>query len=119
MKLVVAIDGNNVSRHFGHCQAFKFFTIENKEITGSEAVPNPGHKKGFLPVFLGEHGADVVVSGGMGQGAIDIFNERGIDVITGAQGDADAVAKAYIEGTLVSTGSVCHEHQHHGTCGEH
>ncbi|MEM5818796.1 MAG: dinitrogenase iron-molybdenum cofactor, partial [Desulfitobacterium hafniense] len=24
----------------------------------------------------------------------------------------------YLKGTLKSTGSVCHDHQHHGECGE-
>ena len=119
MKLVVAVDGNNVSRHFGHCQAFKFFTIEDGEIKGTETIANPGHKKGFLPLFLDEQGANLVISGGMGQGAVDIFNSKGIDVITGAQGDADQVAKSYIAGTLVSTGSICQEHHHSDSCGEH
>ena len=70
-------------------------------------------------LFRSDHGANVVVSGGMGGGAINIFNEKGIDVITGASGSVDDIAKSYIEGTLVSTGSVCHEHQHAGECGEH
>lgn len=47
-------------------------------------VPNPGHRPGFLPVFLVEKGVKVIISGRMGQGAIDIFNEKGIEVITDA-----------------------------------
>lgn len=119
MKLAIATDANMVSRHFGHCEGFTMFEIEGKEIKNKEFIVSPGHKKGFLPVFLNDHGANVVVSGGMGGGAINIFNEKGIDVITGASGNVDDIAKSYIEGTLVSTGSVCHEHQHAGECGEH
>jgi predicted Fe-Mo cluster-binding NifX family protein len=49
----------------------------------------------------------------MGGGAIDIFNERNVEVITGASGNARLAAEQYIKGELKSTGSVCHQHQHH------
>lgn len=57
-------------------------------------------------------GVNVIISGGMGGGAIDIFNEKGIEVIIGASGNAKVAAEAYLKGLLKSTGSVCHEHQH-------
>lgn len=119
MKIALATDNNMVSRHFGHCAGFTLYNVEDGKILGKEFVENPGHKKGFLPVFLNEHGVNVIISGGMGQGAIEIFNENNIEVITGAMGDLDTVVNDYIVGKLKSTGSVCHEHQHHGTCGEH
>jgi len=49
---------------------------------------------------------------------IDIFNEKRIEVIVGAKGNAEAAAEAYLRGILKSTGSVCHAHQHHNECGE-
>ena len=118
MKIAVASEGKIVAEHFGHCEGFNIFETENKEITNSEFVQNPGHKPGFLPVFLADRGVKVIISGGMGQGAIDIFNEKGIEVITGASGNAEAVVKDFLNGNLKSTGSVCHEHQHHDECGE-
>ena len=54
----------------------------------------------------------------MGGGAIEIFNEKNIEVIVGASGNAKAMTEAYLQGSLKSTGSVCHEHQHHDECGE-
>lgn len=95
------------TEHFGHCENFNIFDAENGVITGHESIPNPGHKPGFLPNYLGDLGVNVVISGGMGQGAIDIFNARGIEVITGAAGSAEDCAKRYLAGELVSTGSVC------------
>ena len=79
-------------------------------------MKNPGHRPGFLPNFLNDIGVNVIISGGMGQGAIDIFNEKGIEVITGALGEAKIAAEEYLKGNLKSTGSICHEHQHHGEC---
>jgi predicted Fe-Mo cluster-binding NifX family protein len=79
---------------------------------------NPGHRPGFLPNFLADRGVNVIISGGMGGGAVEIFNERNVEVVVGAKGDAKAAVEAYLQGSLKSTGSVCHEHQHHDECGE-
>lgn len=116
MKIATASIGDMVTEHFGHCENFNIFEVKDNTITGIESVPNPGHRPGFLPNFLADMGVNVIISGGMGGGAIDIFNERGIEVITGAKGKAITVVESYIKGELKSTGSICHEHQHHDEC---
>ena len=58
-------------------------------------------------------------SGGMGGGAVDIFNERGVEVIVGVQGEAQTAVETYLRGELISTGSICHQHEHAHECGEH
>ena len=97
MKIAVAAMGNTVSGHFGHCEDFLIFDTADGAITGEERVPNPGHRPGFLPNFLADRGVEVIIAGGMGGGA---------------------AAEAYLRGELESTGSICHEHQHAGECGE-
>lgn len=119
MKIAVASMSGKVSEHFGHCEGFDIFDTENNKIVKNEYVENPGHKPGFLPNFLNENGVKVIISGGMGGGAIDIFNEKGIEVITGASGDAKAAVEQYLLGNLKSTGSVCNQHEHHDECGQH
>lgn len=116
MKIAVASEGKMVTEHFGHCEGFAIFEVENNRIEGKEFIPNPGHRPGFLPVFLHEKGVNVIISGGMGGGAIEIFNEKGIEVITGASGDAEKTVNEYLKGNLKSTGSVCHEHRHADEC---
>ena len=118
MKIAVASEGTQVGGHFGHCETFLFFDAENGVITAESSVPNPGHRPGFLPNFLADRGVQVILAGGMGGGAVEIFNERGVEVVVGAQGDARAAVEAYLRGELHSTGEVCHEHQHAGECGE-
>ena len=86
MKIAVASEQQNVATHFGHCENFNIFDVENGKIVKSEIVANPGHKPGFLPVFLNEIGVKVVISGGMGAGAIDIFNEKYIKVVGADEG---------------------------------
>lgn len=118
MRIAVASENGMVAGHFGHCESFSIFDTENNQIIKSESIPNPGHKPGFLPNFLNDKGVNVIISGGMGGGAIEIFNEKGIEVIVGASGNAKTAVELYLQGMLKSTGSVCHEHQHHDECGE-
>lgn len=116
IKIAVASENDKVTEHFGHCVNFNIFEAKDNEIVTHESVPNPGHRPGFLPVFLNDMGVKVVISGGMGGGAIEIFNEKGIEVIVGANGEAKAAVEAYLAGNLESTGSICHEHHHHDEC---
>ena len=51
--------------------------------------------------------------------ALWISSTRGVEVIVGVQGDATAAVESYLKGELVSTGSICHEHEHADECGEH
>ncbi len=119
MKIAVSCNGSSIWPHFGHCENFMIFDVEDNKIVSSESIPNPGHKPGFLPNFLADRGANVIIAGGMGGGAVDIFNERGVEVVVGASGDAKAAVEAYLRGELVSTGEVCHHHEHADECGEH
>ena len=119
MKIAVAGMGKTVAGHFGHCENFIIYECDENKITSEKSVPNPGHKPGFLPNFLGDMGVEVIISGGMGGGAVDIFNERNIEVIIGIQGDATAAVEKYLKGELISTGSICHNHEHADECGEH
>lgn len=116
MKIATACEGKNITEHFGHCQNFIIFDVEGETITGETSVPNPGHKPGFLPNFLNSQGAKVIIAGGMGGGAIDIFNNLNIEVVTGASGNAKRAVELYLSGMLKSTNSICNEHKHSDEC---
>ena len=118
-KIAVAAMGEQVAQHFGHCETFLFFDTDNGQILSQESMPNPGHRPGFLPNLLADKGAAVVIAGGMGGGAVDIFNERGVEVVVGAEGAARDAVERFLKGELVSTGSVCQKHEHAHECGEH
>ena len=116
MKIAVASENNMVSQHFGHCEGFEVYDVENNKIINKQLIQNPGHKPGFLPNFLKDMGVNVIISGGMGNGAVEIFNEKNIKVITGAEGNSEKACKSYLNGELKSTESICNEHEHHGNC---
>lgn len=118
MKIAVAADGGQVSAHFGHCEGFALITAENGAVTGRSFIPNPGHRPGFLPGFLRDQGVHVIIAGGMGSGAAELFAQYGIGAVTGASGPIDDIVRSYLDGRLASSGGVCQEHQHAGECGE-
>jgi len=112
---IIAIASNNeeVSQHFGYCEGFHLFKVENNLVIERRLVPNPGHKPGFLPSYLHEQGVNIIIAGGMGGSAIELFRNNEIEVITGANGSVEGALQQYLNGTLQSTNSSCNEHMHH------
>jgi len=102
----VTVDG-----HFGHTKEFALYQVEGQNINNVTYVTPPPHEPGVLPRFLGEQGIDVIVTGGMGQMAINLFNQQNIDVILGAKGRIELNLKEFVGGFLTSTGSSC-DHNH-------
>ncbi|KGM97549.1 dinitrogenase iron-molybdenum cofactor [Clostridium novyi A str. 4552] len=118
MRIAVASEGSNVSGHFGHCAGFTMFDVEDGKVVNKEYIQSPGHKPGFLPVFLNEKGANVIIAGGMGEHAQELFAQNNIQVVVGAVGSIEENVDQYIKGALKSTGSVCREHEHEGHCND-
>lgn len=114
MKIAVACMDTVVAGHFGHCENFRIFDCENGAIVTETSVPNPGHRPGFLPNFLADMGVETIIAGGMGGGAVDIFNERGVQVVVGASGLAQLAVVAFLKGDLHTTGAVCQHHHDDG-----
>lgn len=99
-----------VSDHFGHAPIFKFYKIDKneKKIVGEKEVVPPEHAPGVIPIWVAKMGADVIMSGGMGQMAVNIFQDNGIEVIIGVNGqDSKQLIEDYLNGTLKTTGNAC------------
>ncbi|WP_372713166.1 iron-sulfur cluster carrier protein MrpORP [Ilyobacter sp.] len=110
-------NGETVESHFGHCKQFAIYTMNGKEILSRELVDAPPHEPGLLPKFLGELKVNTIITGGMGQRAIDLFTVQNIDVILGAAGNIDSNLKEYTGGELCSKGSACsHNHDEGHSC---
>lgn len=105
--IAVPVQNNLVSAHFGHAPEFKLFSVEGAEIIKEESLENPGHQPGLLPKMLRDAGADVIISGGMGQKAIAIFEQNNIDVVCGASGNADVVVQDFLSGKLEKDENRC------------
>jgi len=118
MKVGVAKDGNQVSQHFGQCEGYAIFEIEDGKVIGRTDIASPGHMPGVLPALLADHGAGVVIAGGMGPKAVDLFCARDIQVYLGVSGSIDGAVEDYLKGALVSGGNVC-SHDGHECDHEH
>ncbi len=116
MKIAVASNKDMVSEHFGHCANFNFFEIEDGNLLNEMEVASPGHDCKGLPMFLKQNNIDVLISGGIGKGAMNNCMAVGIEVVSGASGLARDAAISYEKGELKSTGQLCsHDHDHeHG-----
>lgn len=105
-------DGVTVEEHFGHCEKFAVYTIEEGKIVKKEILTAPEHAPGVFPRFIAENNINVVITGGMGQRAIDLIKGNGGQVILGASGNIEDVLAVYLEGSLYSKGSACVHHHH-------
>ena|SRR5690554_1010439 len=110
MKLIIALPTENkkICAHFGHCEQFAFFTTENGEITNVDWVTPPEHVPGLYPKFVAEKGAKVVIAGGIGNKAQELFKENNIDVYYGVEAKSpEDVVKSYLKGELVAGQNLC------------
>jgi len=110
MKIAIPTEAGCVSMHFGHCREFIVYEVDeaNNTIIDSTAHSPPAHEPGVLPQWLHELGATVIITGGMGPRAQQLFNQNGVSVVLGAPAEApEQVAAAYLKGTLKSGENVC------------
>jgi Mrp family chromosome partitioning ATPase/predicted Fe-Mo cluster-binding NifX family protein len=110
MKIAIPLADGRLCMHFGHCQQFAIVEVDDgtKAITGTSYLTPPPHEPGVLPRWLHEQGANVIIAGGMGQRAQDLFSQNGIKVVVGASaGKPEDVVSAYLSGTLEVGQNVC------------
>lgn len=120
MKIAVTYDNGNIFQHFGKTESFKVYEVEDQKIVSSEVIGSNGSGHGALAGLLATKSINVLICGGIGGGAQAALEEFGIELCSGAQGDADAAVKAYLKGELVSTGVNCdHHHEDGHSCGDH
>lgn len=126
MIIATPYENGQICQHFGRAPQFKFFNIQPGQEMQTLVVDAPGAGHSILCQFLAAQGVNVVLCGGIGQGALIGMAQCGIDVIPGISGDPDKAVQSLIEGTLqpdenfaASCGCGCggHSHDHeHGSC---
>jgi predicted Fe-Mo cluster-binding NifX family protein len=122
MKIAVPSYSGQVDEHFGHCQYFTVYTVnDNKEIIHEETVPSPagcGCKSNIAEILAGM-GVSVMLAGNMGGGAVNVLGSYGIDVIRGCSGNTKDVAIGWVNGNIIDNGEECHSHEHGENCHNH
>ena len=110
MKYAVPMSGGILHPHFGHCEHFAIIDADSdtKNIKSQELVDPPAHEPGVLPKWLSGLHVNLVIAGGMGQRAQQLFAQNQIEVVVGAPAEsAEDVVSAYLEGRMECGDNVC------------
>jgi predicted Fe-Mo cluster-binding NifX family protein len=124
MRIALSVENDNgleshIAQHFGRSPFFAFVDLEGEQVKSIEVIANPfvgGHRHGQVPTFINDQSANVMISGGMGRGAVNFFDSFGIETATGAEGTVEQTLARYFKGELskdASCGHHAHGHSHH------
>lgn len=117
MKIAVPTRGTSIDSHFGHCEKYTIFTVdENRKIINDETLPSPQGCgcKSNIAAILQQMGVTVMLAGNMGDGALNVLGMNGIEVYRGNSGDARQVCEDFLQGKITDSGEGCHAHDHAG-----
>ncbi len=104
----VPIANGKLSAHFGHCEQVVLLEAIDGKIKEKKTSTPPPHEPEILPKWLHDLGAQVIIAGGMGSRAKQLFTNNGIKVITGAPMDApESLVKQYLTGNLLTGDNMC------------
>ncbi len=116
MKIAVPTRGNEVDSHFGHCEKYTIISVgENNSIQKIESLDSPvgcGCKSNIASV-LANMGVKVMLAGNMGEGAVNVLRNNGIQVFRGNAGDVRQLAEAFLANRVKDSGESCSHHHDH------
>ena len=108
MKFAIPLAEGKLTAHFGHCQEFALVDVEDNEIKNKETLVPPPHEPGVLPKWLHDLGTNVIIAGGMGGRALDLFAQNDIKVVVGAPSlTPEELVRQYLNNTLEAGANVC------------
>ena len=110
MRIAIPLFDGKLTQHFGHCEKFAVIDTDDNSnsIAKREDITPPPHEPGVLPKWLGDMGVNVIIAGGMGQRAQQLFAQNEIEVVVGAPADSpENLVSAYLNKTLKSGENLC------------
>ncbi len=116
--IAIPLERGVLCAHFGHCETFAIIEVEEGKIISLREETPPEHVPGLYPRWVAGFGVTDVIAGGMGQKAIDLFNQQNINAFVGAPvKPAGELAEDFLAGRLSLSANYCdHDHgdHHHG-----
>ncbi len=107
-KIAIPVAEGKLTAHFGHAAQFALVHLKDGQVKDKEILTPPPHEPGVLPKWLGELGVDVIIAGGMGQKALSLFEQNGIQVCTGAPSlSPEELVDQFLSNTLQAGENVC------------
>lgn len=112
LKIAIPTRDDRVDDHFGHCDHYSVFSVEDNAVIASSKLESPsgcGCKSNIASVMQ-DMGITVMLAGNMGAGAFSKLSEHGISVIRGCSGPVSDVLGSYLRGELRDSGGACGHH---------
>ena len=110
MRIAIPLAQGKLSLHFGHCEKFAVIDTDDNstKMANREDLTPPPHEPGVLPRWLGGMGVNVIIAGGMGQRAQQLFAQNDIKVVTGASAQSpEELVAAFLQDTLETGDNIC------------
>ncbi len=110
MRIAIPVTEGKLSAHFSHCQQFAIIDIDtdSRSIGQQELIEPPAHEPGILPRWLAGMHVEMIIAGGMGRRAQELFAQNGIEVVVGApDNDPQQLANQYLTGQLQCGQNIC------------
>jgi predicted Fe-Mo cluster-binding NifX family protein len=120
MKIAIPVENDRLNSHFGGSREFAIVEVDAnaKIILRSETLPAPKHEPGAFPRWLHSLGVEVIIAGGIGQRALTLFAEQGINVVAGQPNELSGkLVEAYLAGGVNAKPEGCSQHHEHGEHG--
>lgn len=107
---------DQVGYHFGRVPSYTIFDDSTNEV---EIIENTSSHRGGtkLPAeLLREHNVDVMICGGIGRRAIQIFEQSGVEIYIGAQGAVRDAIEQFRNNklTMATDKEACQQHKYRG-----
>ena len=103
-----------VGAHFGKAPAYAIIDTESGDLKFIDNTSEHLGGKGLPPELLAKAGVNIMLCGGLGPKAVDLFCSLGIQVYVGAMGTVQETMEAWQQGKLHSANhsNACTEHSH-------
>ncbi len=97
MKIAIPKNEEIINQHFGKSKTFAIATVEDNKIVDIKEISTESlqHNHGGLSSLLVEEKVELVITGGIGQGAYDALIKEGLKVVRGAKGKIQDILQQY------------------------
>jgi predicted Fe-Mo cluster-binding NifX family protein len=110
LKIAIPVIDDLMAMHFGHCQKFAIVETNNDQIVHIDLIDPPVHERGRYPFFLAQKGVNVIISGGMGIKALDLFARNNIDFYLGVSAEKpETLVEKFLQNKLEFGHNLCEE----------
>jgi len=116
MKIAVPTKDNVVDNHFGHCDTYTIFDVDEQKNILAREVLKWSHGcgcKSNIVATLKEMGVEILLAGNMGQGALNVLLSHNMEVVRGCSGNSEDLVREYLNGNLTDTDILCSSHRAH------